>query len=97
MLPTALQLISKAKCWRECLVWSECLSSESPLALEETSFVGDSTVREVGTEIRKSFVSVVVEVSSTLVKVFFLTWCKCLLTLLPSVRSAVNEAGPVFE
>ena len=78
---------------------SEHLSSESSLAVRGTSFRSGSTVGEFCTEIAKpSFVSVMVEGSSiTLVEVFFLTWSKCLLTLLPSVRSTVNEARPVFE
>ena len=78
---------------------SERLSSGCSLSLGGTSFGGGSAVREFGTEIGKSsFVSTVVGGSSTmLVEVFFLTWSKCLLTLLPSVRSTVNEAGPVLE
>ena len=33
----------------------------------------------------------------TAAEVFFLNWSKCLRTLLPSVRSTVNEEGPVLE
>ena len=68
-------------------MWSECLSSECSLALGGTLLGGGSTVGEFGIEIGKSsFVSNVVESSSTiLVEVFFLTWSKYLLTLLPSV------------
>ena len=91
--------MSKAKRWRGRLVRSERLTSGCSLALGETSFEGGSAVGEFGTEIGKSsFVSTVVEGSSTiLVEVFFLTWSKCLLTLLPSVSSTINEAGPVLE
>ena len=80
-------------------MWSECLSSGCSLALKGTPFGDGSSVGEFGTEIGKSsFIYTVVEGSSiVLVKVFFLTWSKCLLTLLPSVRSIVNEAGTVLE
>ena len=34
---------------------------------------------------------------TTVVEAFFLNWSKCLRTLLPSLRSTVNEEGPVLE
>ena len=76
----------------------EHLSSISSLTPKGS--LGGSTTREFDTENgRSSLVSelVVVEGSSTDAEAFFLNWSKCLLTLLPSVRSAVNEEGPVLE
>ena len=68
--------MSKAKRWGGRLVRSERLSSGCSLALGGTSFGGGLAVGAFGTEIGKSsFVSTVVEGSSTILEeVFFLTW-----------------------
>ena len=76
---------------------SERLSSDSSLTLEEASLGGCSVGgSDIGME-NSSVISAVVEGSSiTATEVFFLNWSKCLRTLLPSVRSTVNEEGPVL-
>jgi len=65
---------------------------------EESSLGGDSTVEgfDMGIE-RSSLVPVIVGSLATVTAVFFLNWSKCLRTLLPSVRSTVNEEGTVLE
>ena len=77
----------------------EHLSSISSLTPEGS--LGGSTTGEFDTENGRSSLvseSVVVEGSSTIdAEAFFLNLSKCLLTLLPSVRSTVNEEGPVLE
>ena len=91
--------MSNEKRWGGHLVRLEHLSPESSHILEDISSGGGSTgkVSDIGTE-RSSFVSFVTENSSiTVTEVFFHTWSKCLRTLLPSVRSTVNEEGPVLE
>ena len=74
------------------------LDSASSITLGGSFLVGDSAVGVFGIEMeRSSSILVVVEDWATLVEEFFLNWSKCLYTLLPSVRSTVNEDGPVLE
>ena len=64
--------------------------------LGEISLGGDLS-GGFGTEIGKSSFASVVGSLTTATEVFFLNWSICLLTLLPSVRSTVNEEGPVLQ
>ena len=89
LLVQRYQVMSKAKHRGGRQVHSECLSSEFSFTPEGTFLVGGSSVIAFGPEMERS--SVVVEGSSTLVEVFFLTWSKCLLKCFIITFTAKNQ------